>query len=166
MKCNQKLCQRTKNLRQTGNCSVCDDVIKNATESHKQIDLKKSVKTVQVDMKKMIDIHEKLSKGVNIDSKDVNVLVLGGIINIISQHDSLQDLEDRIRIVEHNDVTNRTRIESLDNWVGRQGEAIEELNEKLSTMDLNGVIIIESLEIKSLKKRVVELEIENKTGRL
>merc|ERR1712096_213988 len=70
----------------------------------------------------------------------------------------------RIRVLEHNDVTNRTRIESLENWVGRQGEAIEEFNEKLSTMDLNGVIIKESLEIKSLRERIVKLEIEKKTG--
>ena len=159
MKCNQKLCQRTKNLRQTGNCSVCDDVIKNATESHKQIDLKKSVKTVQVDMKKMIDIHGKLSKGVNIDNKDVNVLVLGGII---SQHDALQDLEDRIKHVEHNDVTNRTRIESLENWVVSQGEVIKELSEKLAKMDLNGVIIKESNEIKALRERIVNLEIDKR----
>ena len=104
------------------------------------------------------------SKGVNIDTKDVNVLVLGGIINIISQHDALQDLEDRIKVVEHNDVTNRTRIESLENWVGSQGDVIKELSEKLATMDLNGVIIEESNTIKALRERIVDLEIDKRTA--
>ena len=162
MKYHQKLCQRTKNLCKNGNCSVCDDVIKHATESHKQIDKKKSVKTVQVDMKKMIDVHEKLSKGVSIDPKDVNVLVLGGIINIISQHDALQDLENRIKVVEHNDLTNRTRIESLENWVVTQGEVIEELRGKLLQLDLNGVILKESKEVDNLKKKVASLDIDLK----
>ena len=163
MKCTQQLCQRTKNLCKNGNCSICDDVLKHATEYHKQIDKRKSVKTVQVDMKKMIDIHGKLSKGANIDTKDVNVLVLGGIINIISQHDALQDLEDRIKVAEHNDVTNRTRIESLDNWVGSQVEVIKELSEKLATMDQNGVIVKESNQIKALRERIVDLEIDKRT---
>ena len=106
-----------------------------------------------MDVFKMIDIHKKLLNGVNIDPKDVSVLLLGGIINILSQHDDLVELEQRIKDIEHKDITHQTRIESLENWVLKQGEDINLLNEKLEAMDLNGAIVKESLEIEVMKKK-------------
>ena len=164
MKCKQRLCFRNKNVSQNGNCSVCDGVIENVTSSHKKVDEKKTVKKVVVNMNQMVNMHRKLSNGVNIDPKDVSVLVLGGIINIISQHDELEDLEERIKAIEHNDITNQTRLTSLENWVIKQGEVIEEVKERLSPMDVNDAIVKESKEIEAMQKKIVSLEIKASTA--
>ena len=117
MKCGQKLCQRTKNLGETGNCNVCDDDIVTITNNHKKIEKKNSLKPVQLDLKRMVETREKLSRGETVDQQTVSVLVLAGIINITSQHDTIAELESRIKALEHNDITHRSRIESLENWV-------------------------------------------------
>ena len=139
--------------------------MKNAAVSCEKIKKKKSVEKVEIDLNRMIDIHKKLSNGVSIDQKDVSVLVLGGIINIISQHDALEDIEKRIEEAECKDVTNRTRIEALENWVLKQDDLIKDLNKKLDTMDANGAIIQESSEIETIKKQIVSLEIDMKSDK-
>jgi hypothetical protein len=82
MKCKQKLCARSKNLRQNGNCSICEDVLENAKNDHDRINKQKTVPKIEVDLKKMVEIHDKLSNGANIDPKVVSSLLLSGIVNI------------------------------------------------------------------------------------
>ena len=160
MKCSQKLCQRNKTINQNGNCNVCEEVITNSMKAHEKIDQNKPVQKVALDMKQMVDVHKKLTNGINIDPKDVSVLLLGGVINIISQHDALENLEEKIKTLEDNEITNKTRIESLENWVVCQGDLIKTLDEKLSVLDNNGVVIKESAEIGTLKSKVNSLESE------
>ena len=158
MKCKQKLCSRSKNLKQNGNCSVCEDVLENANAAHAKIDKNKTVPRVEVDLKQMVDFHKKLKNGENIDPKDVSALLLAGIINILGQHDALDILEEHIKALEHENLSNRSRIEALENWVMKQHDTIEILDGKLSTMDVNGAIVKESEDIKVLKKRILSLE--------
>ena len=63
MKCKQKLCQRNKNLKESGNCNVCDDVIGEELKKNNTLSRKKSgfSNVVQVDLKAMVDVHEKLA---------------------------------------------------------------------------------------------------------
>ena len=96
MKCSQKLYQRNKNINQNGNCNVCEEVITNSMKAHEKIDQNNTVQKVALDMKQMVDVHKKLTNGINIDPKDVNVLLLGGVINIISQHGSRRSRSCRI----------------------------------------------------------------------
>ena len=96
MKCSQKLCQRNKTINQNGNCNVCEEVITNSMKAHEKIDQNNTLQKVALDMKQMVDVHKKLTNGINIDPKDVSVLLLGGVINIISQHDALVNLEEKI----------------------------------------------------------------------
>lgn len=154
MKFSQKLCQRNKNINQNGNCSVCEEVIANSMKAHEKIDQNKTIPKVALDMKQMVDVHKKLKNGINIDPRDVSVLLLGGVINIISQHDALENLEEKIKTLEHNEITNKTRIESLENWVVCQGDLIKTLDEKLTVLDKNGVVIKESAEIGTLKSKI------------
>lgn len=63
MKYTQDFCH----LKQSGNCNVCGEVLENARKAHNAIDKSKVVQRVELDMKKMIDIHNKLSNGNNID---------------------------------------------------------------------------------------------------
>ena len=55
MKCNQKSCQRTKNLKESGNCNVCDDVITEALKKHNDLGRKKpKLADIQVDLKVLV----------------------------------------------------------------------------------------------------------------
>ena len=98
MKCNQKLCQRTKNLKESGNCNVCDDVIAEALKRHDDLERKKpSLADIQVDLKVLVEAHKKLSNGTPIDPKVVSSLILAGIVNVLNQHDTIAALEERVK---------------------------------------------------------------------
>ena len=58
---------------------------------------KVSRKTVKVDFKEMVKMHDNLSKGEINDPVNVSKLVLGGIINILVQQDVVEDLESEIK---------------------------------------------------------------------
>ena len=109
MKCKQKLCQRIKNLQQSGNCNVCEEAIA-ATIKSGESSQKKVVATVQTDLKMMISTHEKLLNGETIDRDVVNTLLLGGVINILGQHDKIDEMEKRMKSIEVENETNKCRI--------------------------------------------------------
>ena len=90
MKCKQQLCQRSKNINENGNCNICDDAINEAIRKFEKTD--KSTGNVAIDLNMMIEIHKKLSNGVTVEPKVVSGLLLGGVINIINQHDKIVDL--------------------------------------------------------------------------
>ena len=115
MKCKQKLCARSKNLSTNGNCSVCEEVLENARIAKDQTIKHKSVPKIEVDLKQMIDVHGKLSKGANIDPSVVSGLLLAGVINILGQHDALEQLEEKLKVLEHDSLTNRNRTDALEN---------------------------------------------------
>ena len=116
MKCTQKLCSRSRNLSQNGNCSVCEDVLKNSKIAQDRINKQKTVPKVEVDQ------YQKVVSG----------LLLAGVINILSQHDALEHLEEKTKVLEQENLTNRNKIEALENWVMKQDEAISDLSLKLS----------------------------------
>ena len=160
MKCKSKLCQRSKNLNTRGNCEVCEEVIKETEKKHEKVKEKLSKNTVEVDIKHMISTHKKLMKGENVDSVAVSNLVLGGVINILAQHDAIEEIQGKVNLVQHELITNQNRIESLENWVLRQDVTIKELEDKLDCFDKNGIILKESKAVTGLTKRIVSLEID------
>ena len=93
----------------------------------------------------------------------VSSILLSGIINITIQHDAIEDLEARINTLEHDNLTDRSHIESLENWVLKQGDAIKEFNDKLATMDVNRVRVQESCAIKVSNQRINSLEVESRS---
>ena len=157
MRCKQKLCQRTKNIKLGGNCNACDDAIANAMKSEVKT-RNKPTEDVEIDMDLMIDTHNKLSKGTPIDPKVVSGLLLGGVINIINQHDKIRDLGEKIKLLSRDNVTNNVRIEMLENWVQKQGKVIKNLDDKLATLDKNGVIFKENEEIDIIQRKLSSLE--------
>ena len=161
MKCSQKLCQRTKTISPSGNCNVCENVINELTKKHEEtLPKKRKFEKVELDLNMMIDIHKKLVNGSQIEPKTVNTLLLSGIINILNQSEAFEDLEARSKDLEHQNVTNKARIEALENWVLKQNDAIVELSEKLSRLDENGVLIKESSDVLTFKKRIGSIEID------
>ena len=161
MKCSQKLCQRTKTISPSGNCNVCENVINELTKKHEEtLPKKRKFEKVELDLNMMIDIHKKLVNGSQIEPKTVNTLLLSGIINILNQSEAFEDLEARSKDLEHQNVTNKARIEALENWVLKRNDAIVELSEKLSRLDENGVLIKESSDVLTFKKRIGSIEID------
>jgi hypothetical protein len=158
MKCIQQLCQRTKNLNDDGRCNVCEYVIKENEKRQEKIK-KTKVKEVAVDLKLMDHTHEKLSRGEKVEPNIVSNLLLAGVINILAQHDTIVEAETRIETFEHDKVSNEARLEAIENWVLKQDEQIKELGAKLMNMDENGVILEENKDMKTLKQKVMGLEI-------
>ena len=60
-------------------------------------------------MKLMIEKHDKLVNGAQVDPKVVSVLLLGGVVNILSQSEAIEILEDRILSSESDNQTNNLR---------------------------------------------------------
>ena len=141
MKCKQKVCNRNKNICNTGNCNVCDEAIKEVLKSKDKDKNKKPVEEVLVNIESMVTMHEKLMRGERVDPNDVSTLLLAGIIKIINQHDLIDNLEEKVNEIERETLSNKFRIESLENWVSNQGESISCLDQKLE------------LEIKELKEK-------------
>ena len=106
----------------------------------------------------MVEVNEKLSQGVKVEPHVVSNLLLNGIINIIDQNEAVEELEQKLKLLEHNDISIKARIESLENWVLNQGDSIYKLDEKLGMMDKNRLIIKESKDIIDLKKKVSKIE--------
>ena len=131
MKCKQKLCNRNKNLCTNGNCNVCDEAIKEVFKQNQKENPKKPIEEIHVDLEAMVKTHEKLLKGELVDPKDVSALLLAGVIKILNQHDTIDKLEDRMKKIECQSLTNKFRTESMENWVVHQGETIKDLEEKL-----------------------------------
>ena len=139
MKCKQKLCNRTKNIETSGNCSICENVM---LECFKEFDKQKKpvTKKVEVDFDLMVKVQEQLSRGVLVEQEIVNNLILGGVINILHQHDTIEEVESRIKVVEQISMTDKIRIEALENWTLKQAEDIKELTERLTFVTKNTII--------------------------
>ena len=61
--------------------------------------------------------------------------------------------------MEVENVTNKNRIESLEDWASKQDKALKDLEIKVQSLDSNGVMVEENQELTNLKKKVVCLEI-------
>ena len=49
----------------------------------------------------MLDTHEKLACGILVDQHVISNLLLGGIINILEQHDTIEEMEkEKNKVVE------------------------------------------------------------------
>ena len=99
-------------------------------------------------------------KGQAVDSSTVNGLILGGIINIIVQHDTIEELTAKVKDLEIENLTNRTRLESLETWSNVQSGRIETLNKQLERVDKNGVLVNENDELDLITKKLINLEVE------
>ena len=96
---------------------MCEDAVNAIKEKEA---LKKKVKDkhfekVALDMKTMVDTHKKLVKGEPVEQKDLSELHLRGIINILSQSETVDNILERIEAIEQEKLTNQLRIEALEN---------------------------------------------------
>ena len=127
---------QTKTLTTEGNCNVCEAAIGEVKKFFENQHKKRNTENVVFDMKLMKEAHEKLSNGVPIDPKVVSRLLLSGIINIINQHEDIENLEAKVKSFEMPNITTQIRIESLESWVLKQEDRIKKLEEKVSTKEV------------------------------
>ena len=151
MKCKQKLCNRAKNICDNGYCNVCDEAMKEVKKNTEQVKKKNNMNEVHVDLELLLKMHGKLVKGEPVDQKDVSSLLLAGIIKILSQCDFINTLEEKIEKLEHENLTNKFRLESIENWVLKQSEAIDKVDKKLE------------IDIKEIKDKVAAYEVTPQT---
>ena len=45
----------------------------------------------------MVKVHDKLSRGIAVEQEVIGNLLLGGVINILHQHDVIEELDDIIK---------------------------------------------------------------------
>ena len=153
MQCKQKLCNRSKNLETSGNCCVCENVMKEVLKEFEKKNKQVSGK-VEVDVNLMVKIHEELSRGIPVDKDVVSNLLLGGIINILNQHDTIDDLDERIKAVENMTLTDKLRIESFEDWAQKQAKNINNLEDQVSN------VIENASKVNDISERTDKLELE------
>ena len=102
----------------------------------------------------MHETHKKLLNGIQVDPTVVNTLLLGGVVNIIIQSEEIEAIEHRVTAMEREDITNKAKIEYLENWVINQNDTIKELKDEKEgfTKECNAV--------ENLKKKVDGIENE------
>ena len=94
-------CQRNKNIKPSDLCNVCDDVVNDTTSKlPKQKRKEDFPKKIEIDMKEMVKMDDKLRKGEVIEPSKVSSVVLAGIINILVQLDALNDLDAKMIAME------------------------------------------------------------------
>ena len=112
---------------------------------------KEAPKRVDVDFELMVQTHDQLLRGIPVDTGVVSNLLLGGVINILNQHDTIEEMDRRIKAVESLNLTDKLRIEFFEDWTMKQSENIRNLDEKVLT----------SLSEKSNEVKDIQTEINN-----
>ena len=105
----------------------------------------------------MIKTHESIARGVPIDHNVVSNLLLGGVINILQQHDTIEDMEKRIEAIEKTNLTDKLRIESLENWSLKQADNLELLSKKISRLEADNSVPQNSEDEDEIEKRMKDL---------
>jgi len=131
MKCTHKLCQRTKNLKQSGYCNVCDDLIEEMKAKQKATEKPKTFKPVELDFKLLRDTHDKLVNGKPVEPQVMNILLLSGITNVLCHSKVVDDAMEKVKILEVENITNKTRLDLLEDWVLKMSEENSEMRKKI-----------------------------------
>ena len=93
MKCNQKLCKR--NVTSSGNCTICQNAIDKALNEIEASRKKPNFKKIEIDFKLMLETHQKLKQGIRVDPVTLNVLVLGGVLNILCESEAFEQIHEK-----------------------------------------------------------------------
>ena len=125
MKCKQRLCSRTKNLKESGFCSICEDVMEECKQMYKAAEKKKLFPRVHLDIKLLTETHKKLANGCPVEPHIVNILLLGGIQNILSQNEELDDALNRVKVLEIENTETKLRLESIETWLLKVNDKVE-----------------------------------------
>ena len=130
MKCKQRLCSRTKNLKQSGFCSICDDLMEECKKKYQAVEKRKVLPRVNLDIKLLTETHEKLVNGCPVEPQTVNILLLSGIQNILSQNEEFDDALKRVKVLETENLETKLRIESIETWLLKLNDKVQENSDR------------------------------------
>ena len=83
MKCKQRLCQRNKNLKESGYCYVCDDLFETLQKQFDANESHRNIQRVELDFDLLQETQRRLVTGMKVDGDLVKTLLIGGITNIL-----------------------------------------------------------------------------------
>ena len=129
MKCNTKSCQKSKNILANGFCKSCNEA--RNTNNTQQIHALNQRK-VEIDVNEIETIYSKLKKGEVIEQNVINSILIGGVLNFLVHQENAQKLEAKVLELETELKTSKCRIESLENWMNKNGEAMTNLKEEFA----------------------------------
>jgi hypothetical protein len=55
---------------------------------------KPNFEKIEIDFKLMLETHQKLKQGIRVDPVTLNVLVLGGVLNILCESEALEQIHE------------------------------------------------------------------------
>ena len=124
IKCSTKSCQRSKNILPSSFCNSCSEA------SRKDDSKQKVVSNLKVTVQEMETIYAELKKGEVVDQNSVQRIIMGGILNFITQKDATatEKLEAKVFELEADLKTSKCRIESLGNWMRKSDDALKSAN--------------------------------------
>ena len=136
-------------------------------KKYEPVKKQKSFHKVELDLKLLMDTHSQLVNGKKVETNIVNTLLLGGIVNILCQSEQLDDVFERVKVLETENVQTKFRLESLENWMLKLNEKTQEATEKIDTFDGSAQFKeqIEDIrkEFSSLKETIVTPEAAEST---
>ena len=75
MKCKERLCSSTKNIKQSGFCNICDDLMEKCKKRYEAIEEKRTFPRIDIDLKLLIykveEVAAKIERIGNL--KDLNI---------------------------------------------------------------------------------------------
>ena len=87
---------------------------------------RKDASNLKVNVQGMEAIHDKLKKGEVVDQNSVQRIIIGGILNFLTQKDATTEkLEAKVSKLEADLKTSHCRIESLENWMSKSDAALK-----------------------------------------
>ena len=158
MKCTQRLCQRTKNLKESGYCNVCDDLFEEMVKKYKALKKPRSFEQVNLDFKLLKETNDNLMSGKVVEPEVVSTLLLGGITNILCQSELVDDAMERIKELEVENLTNKTRLELLESWILKLADEETKLKVKIKQLEDTGKSSHLEPKIDALVKEVNDLK--------
>ena len=159
MKCATKSCQRNKNILSNGFCNSCNDARNLDNPRPKQ---NKTLNRIEINVNEMEGIYGKLKKGEAVDQNVVNGILIGGFLNFIAQQDATEKLESKVIELEADLKTSKCRIESLENWMNTNNEALKSIKNDLKQCSIDNIELSKKIETSSAHNEDVPKSFEKK----
>ena len=111
---------------QSGLCITCDDLMEEWKKKNKTIGKQKTFPRIGLDMKLLIDTHEKLASGRPVKPNVVNIPLLCGIRNVLCQSEEFEEALERVKVLEIQNTEAKLRLESLETWFIKLNKKVED----------------------------------------
>ena len=108
--------------------------MENLKKKYENKEKQKTFQRVELDLQLLIDTQNKLVSGKSVEPNVVNTLLLGGIRNILCQSEEFENALERVKVLERENIENKLRLESLEHWLLKLNDKMQETNENIETL--------------------------------